>query len=135
MSRVRLVQGTFQYCPFALFWGGCPTKIDYRKKIGYPYSNLSAGGPSIISAGLRARPGAQQQLREGARYVFRKAKHGTRFGIVRQKYRKDPYEMVIWVYHIGWLPRWLVAILDVLYHARLMHQTICFERRLSEPAC
>ena len=27
-----------------LFWEGSPTKIEHRK--GYPYSNLSAGGPS-----------------------------------------------------------------------------------------
>ena len=25
-------------------WEGAPTKIDYRKK-GYPYSNISTGGP------------------------------------------------------------------------------------------
>ena len=31
--------------PFYPFLGeGSPTKIDYRKK-GYPYSNLSTGGP------------------------------------------------------------------------------------------
>ena len=26
-----------------------PTKIDYRRKFGYPYSNLSTGGPSLFS--------------------------------------------------------------------------------------
>ena len=31
----------------SFFWGeGSPAKVDYRKK-GYPYSNLSTGGPSI----------------------------------------------------------------------------------------
>ena len=27
---------------------GSPTKIDSRKQIGYPYSNLSAGGPRFF---------------------------------------------------------------------------------------
>ena len=31
--------------PSAFLGEGSPTKIDYRKKIGYPYSNLSPGGP------------------------------------------------------------------------------------------
>ena len=46
---------TFEFClgfavvPFYPFLGeGSPTKIDYRQKIGYPYSNLSAGGPRIL---------------------------------------------------------------------------------------
>ena len=36
--------------PF-LFWlgGKAPTKIDYRQKSGYPYSNLYTGGPSLGS--------------------------------------------------------------------------------------
>ena len=33
-------------CPLPTFWGeGSPTKIDYRKKIGFPDSILSTGGP------------------------------------------------------------------------------------------
>ena len=32
--------------PF-LLGEGSPTKIGYRKKIGYPYSSLSAGGPRL----------------------------------------------------------------------------------------
>ena len=32
------------YISFFFLGGGSPTKIDYRKK-GYPYSNLSTGGP------------------------------------------------------------------------------------------
>ena len=30
-------------------WEGSPTKIDYRKKGNYPYSNLCTGGPSLVS--------------------------------------------------------------------------------------
>ena len=33
---------------------GSPTKLDYRKRIGYPYSNLSAGGPRFSAARLLA---------------------------------------------------------------------------------
>ena len=36
---------------FFFGWEGCPTKIiDYRQKIGYPYSHLSAGGASFFQA-------------------------------------------------------------------------------------
>ena len=28
-------------------WEGSPTKIDFLKKVGYTYSNLSAGEPSL----------------------------------------------------------------------------------------
>ena len=37
-------------CPFTVTffgWEGSPTKIDYRKKSWYPYSNLSTGGPRL----------------------------------------------------------------------------------------
>ena len=42
-------RGTFLGTPVVpsyLFFGGFPTKMDYRQK-GYPYSNLSTGGPSF----------------------------------------------------------------------------------------
>ena len=45
---------------FFFGWEGSPTKIDYRNKIGYPYSNLSTGGPrhryqvSLKSPGLKS---------------------------------------------------------------------------------
>ena len=41
--------------PFSpLFWlGGSPIKIDDRKKKGYPFSNLSTGGPSCSTFGWR----------------------------------------------------------------------------------
>ena len=42
--------------PFYPFWGECsPTKVDYRKKIGYPYSTLSTGGPSRGRCSARVR--------------------------------------------------------------------------------
>ena len=45
------------WCPVSpfLFWGreGFSTKIDYRKKIGYPYSNLSTGGPKDGDPGVQ----------------------------------------------------------------------------------
>ena len=31
------------------FFGGSPTKIDDSAKSGYPYSNLSTGGPSVCA--------------------------------------------------------------------------------------
>ena len=36
------------FYPFVLLGEGSPTKIDYSKK-GYPYSNLSTGGPSYFA--------------------------------------------------------------------------------------
>ena len=49
--------------PFYPFSGeGSPTKIDYRKK-GYPYSNLSTGGPRRTSRMLSDFPGGSMVVR------------------------------------------------------------------------
>ena len=52
--------------PFYPFFGeGSPTKIDYRKNKGYPYSNLSTGGPrSILKQDTNETP-AFRVLSEG----------------------------------------------------------------------
>ena len=46
--RACIVSCTTPSSALTFFWEGSPTKVEDRKK-GYPYSNLSTGGPRYTS--------------------------------------------------------------------------------------